>query len=100
MTAQYWCSDLREMKHELPKEPLFWFKATCLESRFVQSPFISRRGIGFARHHYGKGKENLGNEPVYTRFLEGTRPVFEECFRVLMPGRKLCLVTAHSQYAI
>ena len=44
---------------------------------------------------YGKGKENLGNEPVYTRFLEGTRPVFEECFRVLMPGRKLCLVTAN-----
>lgn len=44
---------------------------------------------------YGKGKDNLGNEPVYTRFLEGTRPVFEECFRVLMPGRKLCLVTAN-----
>jgi len=44
---------------------------------------------------YGKGKDNLGNEPVYTRFLQGTRPVFEECFRVLMPGRKLCLVTAN-----
>lgn len=44
---------------------------------------------------YGKGKDNLGNEPIYTRFLQGTRPVFEECFRVLMPGRKLCLVTAN-----
>lgn len=44
---------------------------------------------------YGKGNENLGNQPIYTRFFEGIRPVFEECFRVLMPGRKLCLVTAN-----
>lgn len=44
---------------------------------------------------YGKGSENLGNELVYPRFLQGTRPVFEECFRVLKPGRKLCLVTAN-----
>jgi len=44
---------------------------------------------------YGKGKENLGNEPVYTRFLQGVRPVFQECFRTLLPGRKFCLVTAN-----
>lgn len=45
--------------------------------------------------NYGKAPENLGNEPVYTRFLENTRPVFQECLRVLAPGRKLCLVTAN-----
>src|SRR5262249_51489886 len=44
---------------------------------------------------YGKGSENLGNEPVYTRFFDGITSVFKECFRVLMPGRKLCLVTAN-----
>lgn len=44
---------------------------------------------------YGKGDENVGNEPVYKRFVEGIRPVFEECYRVLMPGRKLCVVTAN-----
>jgi len=44
---------------------------------------------------YGKGSRNLGNEPIYVKFVEGIRPVFEECFRVLMPGRKLCLVTAN-----
>lgn len=44
---------------------------------------------------YGKGNENVGNEPIYTRFFDGIRPVFEECFRVLMPGRKLCVVTAN-----
>lgn len=44
---------------------------------------------------YGVNKENLGNEPVYTRFFQEIQPVFEECFRVLVPGRKLCLVTAN-----
>lgn len=44
---------------------------------------------------YGDGDYNLGNEPVYTRFLERIRPVFAECLRVLSPGRKLCLVTAN-----
>ncbi|MBS1809217.1 MAG: site-specific DNA-methyltransferase [Acidobacteria bacterium] len=44
---------------------------------------------------YGNNPSNLGNELIYPRFLQGTRPVFEECFRVLKPGRKLCLVTAN-----
>jgi DNA modification methylase len=44
---------------------------------------------------YGKGDENVGNEPVYKSFFDRIRPVFEECYRVLMPGRKLCVVTAN-----
>ena len=44
---------------------------------------------------YGKGRANVGNESIYPRFFESIRPVFAECFRVLMPGRKLCLVTAN-----
>lgn len=43
---------------------------------------------------YGRGRSNLGNVSGYRRFLEEIRPVFEECFRVLQPGRKCCLVTA------
>jgi DNA modification methylase len=44
---------------------------------------------------YGGGLNNLGNIASYSDFIEGTRPVFEECYRVLMPGRKLCVVTAN-----
>jgi site-specific DNA-methyltransferase (adenine-specific) len=44
---------------------------------------------------YGDIHTNLGNEPVYVRFFKNIRPVFEECLRVLVPGRKLCLVTAN-----
>lgn len=45
--------------------------------------------------NYGNKPENLGNEPVYPQFFNNIMPVFKECFRVLMPGRKLCLVTAN-----
>jgi len=45
--------------------------------------------------NYGKRSANLGNAPVYTKFLESIRPVFTECLRVLAPGRKLCVITAN-----
>lgn len=45
--------------------------------------------------NYGKGKNNLGGITSYTDFLDAIRPVFEECFRVLRPGRKFCINTAN-----
>lgn len=44
---------------------------------------------------YGSAKDNLGNIESYSDFLDGIRPVFQECFRALMPGRKMCVVTAN-----
>ncbi len=44
---------------------------------------------------YGNGQSNLGGIDNYPSFLEATRPVWKECYRTLMPGRKLCLVTAN-----
>ena len=44
---------------------------------------------------YGAGGNNLGNIANYREFLDGIRPVFRECHRVLAPGRKICLVTAN-----
>ena len=44
---------------------------------------------------YGKGKDNVGNIFGYREFIDALRPVWEECYRVLMPGRKLCIVTAN-----
>jgi DNA modification methylase len=45
--------------------------------------------------NHGASEDNLGNIESYTEFLEGIRPVFEECYRTLMPGRKMCVVTAN-----
>jgi len=44
---------------------------------------------------YGKNVENIGNVGNYQAFFREIRPVFEECYRVLQPGRKLCIITAH-----
>ena len=44
---------------------------------------------------YGRSDSNLGEIENYASFLEGTRPVFQECLRVLAPGRKVCVVTAN-----
>jgi DNA modification methylase len=44
---------------------------------------------------YGTNPENLGAIGGYSEFFSEIRPVFEECFRVLEPGRKLCVVTAN-----
>jgi len=44
---------------------------------------------------YGTGENNLGNIANYKGFLDEIRPVFEECYRVLKPGRKMCVVTAN-----
>ena len=44
---------------------------------------------------YGKYKGNIGVINNYKEFLDSMRPILEECYRVLMPGRKLCVVTAN-----
>ena len=44
---------------------------------------------------YGAGEQNLGNIANYNEFLESIKPVFRECYRVLAPGRKMCIVTAN-----
>lgn len=44
---------------------------------------------------YGGNGSNVGNVSGYRDFFREIGSVFEECFRVLQPGRKLCIVTAN-----
>lgn len=44
---------------------------------------------------YGSAKGNLGNLASYTQFLREMRTVFDEMYRVLRPGRKICVITAN-----
>jgi len=48
---------------------------------------------------YGDNPENLGNIEGYRSFFEEIRPVLVESYRVLAPGRKMCIITANvNQY--
>lgn len=44
---------------------------------------------------YGGTSSDIGTAATYVDFLEELRRVFAECYRVLRPGRKLCVVTAN-----
>lgn len=44
---------------------------------------------------YGKGSKNIGRQGTYLAFLREMREVFQECYRVLEPGRKICVNTAN-----
>lgn len=54
--------------------------------------------------NYGNRKDNLGKIDRYDTFLKEIQKVFKECYRVLFPGRKICVVTAnvnqHTEYGL
>lgn len=45
--------------------------------------------------NYGGHASDIGTSGNYVQFLAELRRVFEECQRVLRPGRKICVVTAN-----
>lgn len=91
------CGHLRN-GHPKEVKPL---KAVCADSRDLS--FVDNESVGLVitsppywnKANYGRGKKNIGNLKNYCEFLEEIRPVFEECFRVLTPGRKICVITAN-----
>jgi site-specific DNA-methyltransferase (adenine-specific) len=44
---------------------------------------------------YGNSNENLGSITSYKKFLDSIKIIFDECYRVLRPGRRMCIVTAN-----
>lgn len=44
---------------------------------------------------YGGKSSDIGTSGSYVDFLAELRLVFQECYRVLRPGRKICVVTAN-----
>ncbi len=44
---------------------------------------------------YGGSDANIGRRGTYVAFLKKIKEVFRECYRVLEPGRKICVNTAN-----
>ena len=45
--------------------------------------------------NYGAFDGNIGGYEYYDDFLADLENIFRECYRVLLPGRKMCVVTAN-----
>lgn len=44
---------------------------------------------------YGECEGNIGKDPHYDSYLEKMADIIKECYRVLIPGRKLSIVVAN-----
>ena len=84
--------------HEADFEPLVVVTGDSRKMDFVEDESVGLVVTSppyWNKADYGDSKKNLGKIARYSDFIEGIRPVFEECYRVLTPGRKLCVVTAN-----
>lgn len=92
--------NLRHLRngHPVKYEPVRVVHGDSRDLSFIQNDSIALIVTSppyWDKADYGKGRNNLGNVRNYRAFLEAIRPAFVECFRVLQPGRKFCLVTAN-----
>jgi len=44
---------------------------------------------------YGEDRADLANIDDYFNFIDNMKKAFKECYRVLKPGRRMCIVTAN-----
>lgn len=91
---------IRRLRKSLPNGDLSLI-AKCGDSRNLS--FLPDDSVGLIvtsppywnKADYGQKEVNIGNMDVYTAFLAAVHDVFRECYRVIAPGRKICVVTAN-----
>lgn len=77
--------------------------ATVIEGDSRNLSFLKNDSIGLIvtsppywnKADYGTADINMGSIGGYRKFLRQMATAFQECFRVLTPGRKICIVTAN-----
>ncbi len=77
--------------------------ATVMEADSRNLSFLEDNSVGLVvtsppywdKADYGRRKANIGNVAGYKEFLRQMELVMQECYRVLTPGRKICIVTAN-----
>ncbi len=70
----------------------------CRKMDFIEDssvPLVVTSPPYWDKADYGTGTKNIGRQGSYSAFLRGMREVFKECYRVLEPGRKICVNTAN-----
>ena len=91
------CSKLKN-GHAAEFEPLVAVRGDSRNLHFIEDNSVGLVVTSppyWNKADYGDSEENLGKIDSYGSFIDSIQPVFQECFRTLMPGRKMCVVTAN-----
>lgn len=83
------------------ENPEAFFKGVEADSRVLD--FVEDNSVSLVvtsppywdKANYGENSHNIGKKDSYVAFLENMKEVFRECYRVLEPGRKICVNTAN-----
>lgn len=95
------------MKKELKKVNGAKHCATLIKGDSRNLSSLKKNSVGLVvtsppywnKANYGEQNINIGNINGYREFFRQIECVMKECYRVLMPGRKICIVTANvNQY--
>jgi site-specific DNA-methyltransferase (adenine-specific) len=80
------------------KENISLHNKSCLHMEFIPEKSV---GVVITsppywnKADYGEYVGNIGGFKYYDDYLDSMQTTFNQCYRVLMPGRKMCIVTAN-----
>jgi DNA modification methylase len=98
-----YCAITQDRCHELfeqvnPDAKLLAIQADSRKLSFIEDETVSLVVTSppyWDKANYGDDATNIGKRDTYVAFLESMKKVFVECYRVLEPGRKICVNTAN-----
>ena len=99
----YHDESIKRMQQFISDENISKFKYDILNTSSSNMSSIKNNSVGLIvtsppywnKANYGEYEGNIGDYKYYDDFLNDLKTIFEECYRVLMPGRKMCVVTAN-----
>lgn len=101
--TEYYQESLKRMEDYISNEGIIDSRYVIHNMTSCNMSQLEDNSIGIAvtsppywnKADYGLYSGNIGGYKYYDDFLNDLKTVFLECYRVLMPGRKLCVVTAN-----
>lgn len=83
---------------DMPGDAFVVHNRSCFDMDFIPDDSIGTVITSppyWNKADYGDYSGNIGGFEYYDDFLDSMETVIKQCFRTLMPGRKMCIVTAN-----
>jgi DNA modification methylase len=79
-------------------ESVILYNQSCLDLSMIKNDSIGTIITSppyWNKANYGDYSGNIGGFEFYDDFLDSMKTLITQCYRILIPGRKLCIVTAN-----